>query len=132
MCATAGPLFAEISVEGAYARAAGPAARAGAVFMVIRNDGEVEDRLISVLSDAAVRVELHTHAERDDGVMRMAEVEEGFTVPAEGSHALVRGGDHLMFMGLTGPWRQGDMIPVTLVFERAGQIALEIEVDLQR
>jgi len=129
---TATMSLADIGIEGAYARAAGPSARAGAVFMTIRNDGEAEDRLVSVVSDASVRVELHTHVDQGDGVMRMREVGEGFIVPAGGSHSLVRGGDHLMFMGLTAPWRHGDLIPVTLVFERAGEMALEIEVDLER
>ena len=130
--AMAVPSLAEISIEGAYARAAGSAARAGAAFMVIHNDGETDDRLISASSDAAARVELHTHFEQNNGVMRMMEVEDGFPVPAGGSHSLDRGGDHVMFMGLTGSWRQGDLIPLTLVFERRGELALEIEVDLER
>ncbi len=100
--------------------------------MVIHNDGETDDRLIFASSDAAARVELHTHFEQNNGVMRMMEVEDGFPVPAGGSHSLDRGGDHVMFMGLTGSWRQGDLIPLTLVFERRGELALEIEVDLER
>ncbi len=132
LCMSVNPSLAEISVEGAYARAAGPSAKTGAAFMVIRNDGESEDRLVSVLSDASARVELHTHVDQGDGVMRMMEVEEGFAIPSGGIRSLVRGGDHVMFMGLNEPWRHGDLIPVTLVYERAGNIELEIEVDLQR
>ena len=129
---TAVPALAEISIEEAYARAAGPAARAGAAFMVIHNDAEADDRLVSASSDAAVRVELHTHLAQNDGVMRMMEAENGFVVPARGNHSLDRGGDHVMFMGLTGPWKQGDLIPLTLVFEQAGELELVIEVDLGR
>ncbi len=123
---------AEISVEGAYARSSGPLARAGAAFMVIRNDGDASDRLVSAASDASARVELHTHIDQGDGVMRMKKLEEGIVIPAGGSHSLVRGGDHLMFLGLASPWRQGDLIPVTLILERAGEVALEIVVDLER
>ncbi len=100
--------------------------------MVIHNDGKTDDRLVSASSDAAARVELHTHLEQDDGVMRMMEAENGFAVPAGGSHSLARGGDHVMFMGLTDSWKQGDLIPLTLVFERGGELALEIAVDLER
>ncbi|MCY3994691.1 MAG: copper chaperone PCu(A)C [Rhodobacter sp.] len=126
------PSLAEIAIESAYARAAGPSARVGAAFMTIRNDGEIDDRLISASSDASARVELHTHMVQGDGVMRMMEARQGFAVPAGGSHSLDRGGDHVMFMGLTEPWRQGDLVPVTLVFEVAGKVTLEIRVDMER
>lgn len=62
----------------------------------------------------------------------MVEVEEGFEIPAGGSRMLQRGGDHVMFMGLAGAWNDGDTIPLTLVFEQAGEIALEVPVDLTR
>ncbi len=126
------PVLAEITIEDAYARSSGPMARAGAAFMVIQNNGETDDRLVSATSDAAQRVELHTHKDLGDGVMKMMEVEEGFTIPAGGSHALARGGDHVMFMGLAGPWEHGATIPVTLTFEKAGDMTFEIEVDLER
>lgn len=128
----ADPSLAEIRIEGAYARSAGPSARAGAAFMVIRNTGGTDDRLVSVSSDASSRVELHTHIMQDDGVMRMMKAEDGFTVPAGGSRPLGRGGDHVMFLGLKGAWMQGDLIPLTLVFENAGELALEVAVDLVR
>lgn len=121
-----------ISVTDAYARAAGPTARTGAAFMVIANSGTEEDRLIGVRSEAAERVELHTHIINAEGVARMVEVEDGFPIPAGGSHALERGGDHVMFLGLTTPFEQGALIPVTLVFERAGEVAVDIPVDLDR
>ncbi len=129
---TAVPSLAEIVIEAAYARAAGPSARAGAAYMTIRNNGEVDDRLVSASSDASARVELHTHIAQSDGVVRMMQAGQGFSVPAGGSRSLDRGGDHVMFMGLSEPWRQGDLIPVTLVFELAGEVALEIRVDMER
>ncbi len=45
---------------------------------------------------------------------------------------LKRGGDHVMFMGLNSAWEQGDLLPLTLVFEKAGEIDLEVQVDLER
>ena len=119
-------------IHDAYARAATPNARAGAAFMVIMNPTGEEDRLLEVRSDVAARVELHTHLTGDDGVMQMREVEGGFVIPAGGSHALKRGGDHVMFMGLKESFDQGKEIPVTLVFEKAGEIEAVIAVDLER
>lgn len=123
-------LAADISIEDAYARASN--AKAGAAFMMIHNTGATDDRLISAASDAAVRVELHTHKDMGDGVMKMMEVEEGFAIPGGGMHALARGGDHIMFMGLTEPFEQGEMVTVTLTFEQAGEMVVEIPVDLER
>lgn len=121
-----------IVVEDAYARASTPTAKSGAAFMVLMNTSDQDDRLIGAKSDVAARVELHTHREIADGVMKMMEVEEGFVIPAGGSHMLARGGDHVMFMGLNEPFTDGDTVAVTLVFEHAGEVAVEIPVDLNR
>ncbi len=128
----AAPALAEITIEDAYARSASPIAKSGAAFMTLVNTGVTDDRLIAASSEVAKRVELHTHSENAEGVMMMLEVEDGFAVPAGGSHALARGGDHVMFMGLTGPWAHGDRVTVTLTFEEAGEITVEIPVDLER
>lgn len=121
-----------IVVEDAYARASTPTAKSGAAFMVLMNTSDQDDRLIGAKSDVAARVELHTHREIADGVMKMMEVEEGFAIPAGGTHMLARGGDHVMFMGLNEPFADGDTVAVTLVFEHAGEVAVEIPVDLNR
>ncbi len=130
------PAFAEskIMIEDAYARAAGMNAMAGAAFMQIMNMGDEDDRLIGAKSDIAKRVELHTHIENAEGVMQMVEVEEGFPPVAAGStHMLQRGGDHVMFMGLNGTLEHGSNVTVTLVFEKAGEMVVEIPpVDLER
>ena len=120
-----------IDVQDPYARANNPNAPTGAAFMVIRNTGQTADRLIGVTSDAAARTELHTHVE-EEGLMRMIHVEEGFDLPPETVLVLERGGNHVMFMGLTTPFEQDALIEVTLLFEEAGEITVEIPVDLER
>lgn len=126
------PAFADITIEDAYARSSGITAKSGAAFFVIHNSGDADDRLIGVRSDIAKVTELHTHKAMGDGIMKMMRVEEGFPVPAQGTHALARGGDHVMLMGLRKPMGQGDTITVTLTFEQAGDITVEIPVDLAR
>ncbi|MDO5756783.1 MAG: copper chaperone PCu(A)C [Rhodobacterales bacterium] len=121
-----------IEVTGVYARSASPNAETGAVFMQIVNNGEAADRLIDVASPAADLVQLHTHSEGDDGVMKMEHVEEGFEVPAGGTLTLERGGKHVMLMGLNSPLKQDEMVPITLTFEKEGDMALEVPVDLDR
>jgi len=124
--------MAEITIEDPYFRTASPMAKSGAAFMILHNSGAEDDRLIAAASDAAMRIELHTHKDLGDGVMQMMEVEDGFVIPASGSHALARGGDHVMFMGLIGQPAQDETITVTLTFEQAGDITLDIPVDLTR
>lgn len=125
------PAFADITIEDAYARSSGPSAKTGAAFFVIKNTGHDEDRLIGATSDVAKLVELHTHIEAD-GIMKMRKDEDGFEVPAMGTHALERGADHVMLMGLNGPMLQGETFDVTLTFEKAGEITVTVPVDLER
>jgi hypothetical protein len=127
------PAFADgIMIHDPYARASAMMSQSGAAFMEIMNQTDTDDRLIDARSDVAERVELHTHQEDANGVMRMIHVEEGFAIPAGGSHALARGGDHVMFLGLNQPFEHGDEIEVTLVFEQAGEITVTIPIDLER
>lgn len=123
---------AEITISDPYARASRPGAPTGAAFMTITNDTGTADRLVSVASDVAARVELHTHIDAGNGVMQMREVETGLEIPAGASHALKRGGDHVMFMGLTQDLVDGESISVTLTFEQAGDVIVEIPVDNDR
>jgi len=121
-----------IMIHDAYARASAMMSQSGAAFMEIMNQTDTDDRLIAARSDVAQRVELHTHVEDDNGVMRMMEVEEGFAIPAGGGHALARGGDHVMFLGLNQSFEHGDEIAVTLIFEEAGEMTVTIPIDLER
>lgn len=125
------PAFAEIMIHDAYARSASPAAKTGAAFMHIMNTGDSDDRLIDVRSGSAKRTELHTHI-MEDGIANMVHVEEGFVVPAEGMIALERGGKHVMLMGLTGPFVQGEVVTITFIFEQAGEMTVDIVIDLER
>jgi len=127
------PAFADgMMVMDPYARAASPSAKAGAAFMMLHNTSDTDDVLIAARSDAAKRVELHTHIEISEGVLQMTEIEGGIPVPAGGMHEMKRGADHVMLMGLTGPLEQGADIEVTLVFEKAGEVVVTIPVDNAR
>lgn len=127
------PAFADgITVKDAYARASTKMSISGAAFMVIENTTDTDDRLIAATADVAKRAELHTHIDEGNGVMKMAEVKEGFAVPAHGEHALARGGDHVMLVGLKRPLEQGDVVTLTLTFEKAGEMTIKVPVDLKR
>lgn len=118
-----------VAVEDAYARASNP--KAGAAFMVLDNHREVACTLSSVTSDVAEKVELHTHTEVD-GIMKMGPIEGGIEVAAGAQHALARGGDHVMLMGLHQPLENGQMIKLSLDFGDCGMVEVELPVDNDR
>ncbi len=122
----------QIMISDAYARSSGPLAKAGAAYMRIMNHSDESDRLIGVQSDIAKKTELHTHAKDDNGVMKMVRIDEGIKIGAMKEHSLIRGGQHVMFMGLKEPFETGKIIPLTLLFEKAGEVGVEIVIDQDR
>lgn len=124
-------IAADITVTDAYLRHSGAMAKSAAAFMVIENHG-AEDRLIDAHSDLAQKVELHTHLQDANGVMKMIHVSEGFPLAAGEKHLLQRGGDHVMFLGLNVVPVQGDTISLTLTFEKAGDVTIDVPVDNER
>ena len=121
-----------IMVQDSYVRTSRPNAPTAAAFMTLMNHGDSDDRLIDARSDIAKKVELHTHVDQGGGVMAMTQIEGGIPVAAGESHALARGGDHVMLMGLNTSLAQGDEVTVTLVFEKAGEVEVTIPVDNER
>jgi len=125
LCAAA-PALAQVAIDNPWARATAPGAKVAGGYMKIRNSAAAPDRLIGASSPAAARVELHVHV-REGEVMKMREV-KGYDVPAKGAFELKPGGAHLMFMEIRRPFAEGEKVPVTLKFERAGEIKVEFHV----
>ena len=119
------PAAAQIKVEEAWMRATPPGAKIAAGYLTIRNAGAA-DRLISVSSPAAERVETHITA-RDGDILRMREV-KGYDVPAKGMLELKPGGAHLMFVDIKAPLKEGTSVPAIIRFQRAGEIKVEFQV----
>ena len=121
----------DIEIIDPYARASRPGAPTGAIFMSIQNTGTLADRLVTAESSAATVVQIHTHVE-EGGIMKMREVKAGIPVPAGSTHLLVRGGDHVMLMGVVQELVDGETVPLTLIFEIAGEVVIEVPVDSAR
>ena len=123
------PALAQVQITDAYGRSTGAS---GAVFLTITNPDVTDDRLLSATTDAAEMAMLHTSMMDANGVMSMPELAGGVVIPAGGAHALARGGDHIMLMGLTAPLKDGDTLRLILTFELAGPIALDVIIDNKR
>lgn len=123
---TAPALSADITISDVWGRATPGSAKVGAAFMEIKNNGEA-DKLVSASSEISSRTELHTHI-HDNGIMRMREV-PAIDIPANGTQSLEPGGYHVMFIGLNRPLAVGETYPLTLVFEKAGKIMVDIKIE---
>jgi periplasmic copper chaperone A len=115
-----------LAVRHPWTRATAPGAKVAAGYMEIRNSGTLVDRVIGASSPVAERVELHV-MKLDGDVMRMREV-SAFDVPARQRLELRPGSSHLMLVGIRKPLVKGERVPLTLRFERAGELQLELEV----
>ncbi|GAA6154648.1 hypothetical protein NBRC116588_01210 [Pyruvatibacter sp. HU-CL02332] len=122
-CSDGGP--SEISVEEPFARETIGAGTTGAAYLVIRNTGGA-DRLIAASTTAAASTELHTH-EKDGEIMRMRKV-DAIDVPANDVVTLQPGGKHIMMFDITAPLKDGGSFPLTLTFEDAGDVTVDVTV----
>ncbi|HTO31302.1 MAG TPA: DUF1775 domain-containing protein [Pararhizobium sp.] len=116
-----------LEISGGSIKAMLPGAKVGGGGFTVKNEGSEDDILLSVESPAAGRVELHEMTMQND-VMKMRKLEGGIAVPAGQTVELKNGGLHLMFMDVMKPFVEGDTIPVTLTFEKAGKVELMLPV----
>lgn len=116
-----------LTIEEPWARASPGAVRNGAAFLTVENHGTEADRLLSAATPAAATAELHTHMMDSDGVMKMRQVEAIELAPGSAVE-LAPGGYHIMLMGLAAPLEEGTTFPLTLRFEHAGEVTVEVVV----
>lgn len=109
-----------------WTRATAPGAAAGGGFLKIENTGAA-DRLIGAAAEVSAVVELHTMV-MDGEVMRMRKLDKGIELPAGSTTELKPGSLHIMFIDLKAPLKEGTSFPLTLKFEKAGEIQVEVAV----
>lgn len=117
-----------VTIDGPWSRAMPPNAPNGAAYFQVENRGGEPDRIISARTDIAETVELHTH-DMEGGMMKMRQV-ESIEVPAEGEVLLKPHGLHVMLFALKQPLVDGESFDLTVVFEKAGE--LDLTVDIKR
>ena len=106
-----------------WTRATPAGAKVAVGFLKITNVGKESDRLVGGTLTTAGTVQLHEMS-MSDGVMKMQELPRGLEVKPGETVELKPGGYHVMFIGLTAPVKEGDKLEGTLIFERAGTVAI--------
>ena len=99
----------------------------GGAFLSVDNTGATPDRLLRASTDVATSVQLHTHI-KDGEIMRMREV-AAVDLPAGTKVVFEPGGYHIMLLGLKKKLVEGERFPLTLEFEKAGKITVDIAID---
>ncbi len=110
----------------AWARATPPFAALGAVYVAVANHGTQPDRLAAVRTLAAKRAEIHAQV-HTDGLTQMRRL-DGVELAPMTTTALEPGGVHIMLIDLARPLEEGDTFPITLEFDHAAPLEVQVEV----
>lgn len=115
-----------VTVVDPYVRQAPPGAVASGAFMVLRNSGDKDVKVVKAENSASKITELHTHL-NEGGVMKMRRV-PAIDIKAKGETALKPGGLHVMLIDLKGPMKEGDQVTITLGFDDGSSKQIEAPV----
>ena len=115
-----------IAVHDVVARPSLAGAPNGIAFMVIENHGATPDKLIGASSPVSARAQVHEMT-MTGNVMRMRAV-PSLVIPPNGKVALDPDDYHLMLTGMKQRLKIGDTFPITLKFEKAGEITVTATV----
>jgi len=117
-----------LQLSGAFTRATLPNAPVGGGYVTITNTGSEADRLVAASAAVAGDVQIHEMKMEGD-VMKMGELPDGIAIAPGETVTLAPGGLHLMLMQLKEPLVEGTTVPVTLTFEKAGSVDIELSVE---
>jgi periplasmic copper chaperone A len=117
----------DLVISQAWSRATPGGAKVAGGYLTIENKGTVADKLVGVSADIAGKAEVHEMA-MDNGVMKMRLLDKGLVIDPGKTVKFAPGGYHLMLQELKGSFKQGDKVPVTLQFEKAGKVTVSLDV----
>ncbi len=115
-----------IMVEHAWARATPRMAVTGGGYLTVTNRGPGEDRLLNVTSPVAEKIQFHSMT-IDNGVAKMTQL-SAIELPPGVPVVFKTGGIHMMLLGLKHQLKEGETVPLTLTFEKAGPVDVEARV----
>jgi len=117
----------DLVISQAWSRATPNGAKIGTGYFTIENKGTTADKLVGVSGEVSDKIEVHEMS-MNNGVMKMRPVDGGLVIEPGKTVKLGPNGYHLMIMDLKSPLKQGGKLPVTLEFEKAGKVAVTLDV----
>ncbi|OLU32516.1 hypothetical protein BVH03_07575 [Pseudomonas sp. PA15(2017)] len=116
----------QLHIDHPWSREMPPVAPTAAAYFVVHNKGDADDRLLTVQTPVAGKAEIHEHA-HVGGMMKMQQVQT-VVIPAGGEVKFAPMGYHVMLFNLKQQAQAGDRFPLTLTFEKAGPVTVEVAV----
>ena len=121
----------DIAITHPYARPSLPGVPNGAAWFGIQNRGSQNDRIIGAKAAVSSYTEIHDMKLEND-IMRMFRV-DGIDIAAGQSITMGDGNKlHVMLLDLKQPLKVGDKFPMTIEFEKAGRVDVEVWVEAPR
>lgn len=117
----------DLKIDHPWARMTVPGQVAGGAYLSVQNNGSSADRLLGASTPAAAQVQMHTMT-MDGNVMKMREVDR-IDIPPGQTVTLEPGRLHLMLIGLKAPLKADSRVPMSLKFEKAGTVQVELTVE---
>lgn len=118
----------DIEILNPWARETPKGVKVSSGYFYIINHSNTPDRLVSISTNGVKTTEMHTMAVVND-IMKMEKMHNGIEIPGNGEITFKPGGNHIMFMGLSQPFKLGDKISAKLTFENAGTIDVDFSVN---
>jgi copper(I)-binding protein len=123
----------DIKISNPWARPSPKMATSGAAYMIIENKGGEDDTLIGAESNVSNDTEIHEMVVDENNVMHMKPVEgQRLTIPAKGKVELKPGGYHIMLINLKHQLKEGEIVHLTLQFEKSGEMKVEAPVKMTK
>lgn len=126
-CISCGPAEPRIKINDTWGRISPKSATNAAFYMEIQNGGREADRLIGAESSDCVKTQTHETRIDEQGVASMQHLEE-IAIPASSTVFLEIGGLHVMCLDKRRDFVAGKRIPITLLFQKSGEIHIEAEI----
>ncbi len=120
------PTVGDLVISHIWSRATPPTAKSGVAYLQIENTGASDDALLAASSTVANNTMIH-ETKVTDGVMTMSHVMK-LSIPAGETVKLEPSGLHVMLMGLKAPLKATASYKLTLTFEKAGEITIDVPV----
>ena len=117
----------DLVISQPWSRATPAGAQVASGYLTITNSGTAPDRLLGGSSEVSAKIDIHEMAS-NGGVMTMRAVDGGLALAPGATVTLAPGGFHLMLTGIMKPLKQGNRLPITLKFEKAGDVAVSFSV----
>jgi copper(I)-binding protein len=115
-----------IEIIAPWSRATPKGAATAIGYMTIKNNGAIPDRLIGGSVDFANGFQLHSMT-MEGGVSKMREL-KGVDIAPGQTIEFKPGSSHVMFVGVMRQLTKGERVKGTLVFEHAGTVRIEYDV----